>query len=411
MVNAQNILDLARNYRNLSKLERAELELRCREYPWFQLLHILLAKSNKNENSSLYDGALKKAAAYAGDRAVMYDIMHDMLAFPGDKIPVFTEDLTLKPLITETENLMVDSEVESVASNPLNTEKNQSELLSESSIISEAIIPEEKTVNPEEEIIREPGIITEEVQSMEEDSSSDKKDLAEEKIPEPETAAEKLETIEQESSTNIEDLEKDSVENVETPTIEAGSEDAPQIEEAIIEEPEELTEINEVIKNEESAAYTILYDPLIELAGLTPGPKKEKEMVPVVSVYDPEKELSQYTEQEVEEEDHDFSYWLDHYNEAPVKQKPVKEDAGDLLAKFLQEKPSISRQRAEFYKPENMARKSEELSLDLVSSSLAELFVRQGHISKAIEIYKKLMLQNPANSAFFAARIQELELK
>jgi tetratricopeptide (TPR) repeat protein len=55
-----------------------------------------------------------------------------------------------------------------------------------------------------------------------------------------------------------------------------------------------------------------------------------------------------------------------------------------------------------------MARKSEEFHLDVVTETLAQILIKQGHKQKAIEVYEKLMLQNPNNSAFFAAQIEQL---
>ena len=46
----------------------------------------------------------------------------------------------------------------------------------------------------------------------------------------------------------------------------------------------------------------------------------------------------------------------------------------------------------------------------LVSEPLAELFAKQGKIEKAIEMYKKLSLQNPEKRAYFATKIKELHL-
>ena len=77
----------------------------------------------------------------------------------------------------------------------------------------------------------------------------------------------------------------------------------------------------------------------------------------------------------------------------------------DLLDRFIKKNPSISRTKTEFYKPENMARKSEEFHGEVASETLANLFYKQGHLHKSLEIYEKLMLQNPDKKDNFAARI------
>ena len=62
-----------------------------------------------------------------------------------------------------------------------------------------------------------------------------------------------------------------------------------------------------------------------------------------------------------------------------------------------------------FYKPENMARKSEEFHADVVSETLAGVFYKQGHLHKSLEMYEKLMLQNPDKKDIIAARIKSIK--
>lgn len=89
--------------------------------------------------------------------------------------------------------------------------------------------------------------------------------------------------------------------------------------------------------------------------------------------------------------------------------KVSKHEIDDLLDRFIKKNPSISRPKAEFYKPENMARKSEEFHGEVASETLAQLFYKQGHLHKSLEIYEKLMLQNPDKKDIFAARIKSIK--
>jgi hypothetical protein len=45
---------------------------------------------------------------------------------------------------------------------------------------------------------------------------------------------------------------------------------------------------------------------------------------------------------------------------------------------------------------------------DIVSETLAEIWVRQHQYDNAIKIYQKLSLLNPGKSTYFAQKIQEL---
>jgi hypothetical protein len=44
----------------------------------------------------------------------------------------------------------------------------------------------------------------------------------------------------------------------------------------------------------------------------------------------------------------------------------------------------------------------------IVTESMAQVWVHQGKILKAIEVYNKLSLQHPEKRAYFAAKIEQL---
>jgi hypothetical protein len=60
---------------------------------------------------------------------------------------------------------------------------------------------------------------------------------------------------------------------------------------------------------------------------------------------------------------------------------------------------------------EQMAMNSITLNDDIVSETLAEIWARQHQYPAAIHIYQKLSLLNPDKSAYFAQKIQELQLQ
>jgi hypothetical protein len=43
------------------------------------------------------------------------------------------------------------------------------------------------------------------------------------------------------------------------------------------------------------------------------------------------------------------------------------------------------------------------------TEAMAEVWIKQGNVSKAIEVYNKLCLQNPSKSTYFAAKIDHLK--
>ncbi len=92
--------------------------------------------------------------------------------------------------------------------------------------------------------------------------------------------------------------------------------------------------------------------------------------------------------------------------EATDQEKLSKEE---LIDKFIEEQPSISRPKAEFFDPVKVARHSTTEKDDLVSETLANIHAQQGNTKKAIEIYRRLSLKFPEKSSYFAARIEKLK--
>lgn len=80
-----------------------------------------------------------------------------------------------------------------------------------------------------------------------------------------------------------------------------------------------------------------------------------------------------------------------------------------ILDKFIRENPSISRPKAEFYKPATVAKQSIEEDDDLVTETLANIYYKQGAYKKAIRSYEKLCLIYPHKMSYFAALIQKIK--
>jgi hypothetical protein len=76
----------------------------------------------------------------------------------------------------------------------------------------------------------------------------------------------------------------------------------------------------------------------------------------------------------------------------------------DIIDKFLNEKPSFSI-RAE------ASDDSEEPAYDpeIISETLAEIYLKQGKTEIAISTYEKLCLKYPEKSTYFAARIEKIK--
>lgn len=80
-----------------------------------------------------------------------------------------------------------------------------------------------------------------------------------------------------------------------------------------------------------------------------------------------------------------------------------------VLDKFIRENPRISRGKAEFYNPVNMAKQSVEDDEEWVTETLASVYHKQGNYKKAIRAYEKLCLIYPHKYTYFANLIQKIK--
>ena len=92
------------------------------------------------------------------------------------------------------------------------------------------------------------------------------------------------------------------------------------------------------------------------------------------------------------------------------KQKPLSEKTKkELVDEFIKNEPSISRQRGTFFNPVEAARTSVVDQENIISETLAKIYLDQGYYDKAIKTYEKLSLKFPEKSAYFAALIKKAE--
>ena len=81
-----------------------------------------------------------------------------------------------------------------------------------------------------------------------------------------------------------------------------------------------------------------------------------------------------------------------------------------IIESFIKKSPKINSPEDKDYQAEaDLAKHSVEESYDIVSETMAELYLKQGYKAKAIKIYKKLILIYPEKSTYFAARISKLK--
>ena len=86
----------------------------------------------------------------------------------------------------------------------------------------------------------------------------------------------------------------------------------------------------------------------------------------------------------------------------------------EIIEMFIRNEPRISPVRSKLTdvpEQEDLTKRNKASIDGLATESLALIMVKQGKAAKAIEIYEKLILKNPAKSAYFADKIRELRAK
>jgi hypothetical protein len=83
----------------------------------------------------------------------------------------------------------------------------------------------------------------------------------------------------------------------------------------------------------------------------------------------------------------------------------------DIIDSFIRNAPQIGIPRGEQIDNENKARKSAEDHNDLVTETLAKIYIEQMLYHKAIDTYEKLSLKFPEKSRYFADLIQSIKKK
>ena len=128
-------------------------------------------------------------------------------------------------------------------------------------------------------------------------------------------------------------------------------------------------------------------------------------------------------EEAVEPEELSFSEWLEYTGTAKTASKPVETDKPkiekqqpsrsniELVDHFLSQQSDNPKKRAEFFNPQKAGAKSLEEDFTVVSETLATIYFQQEKYELASQAYEALRLKYPEKSAYFAARLKEINDK
>jgi len=95
--------------------------------------------------------------------------------------------------------------------------------------------------------------------------------------------------------------------------------------------------------------------------------------------------------------------------QVPTTENPTKESK--IIDSFIKNDPQIKALKPNQINNENKAKRSAEDNYEMVSETLAQIYIEQMLYHKAIDTYQKLSLKFPEKSRYFADLIQSLEKK
>jgi hypothetical protein len=374
------------------------------KYPYAQVFSILYLKALSSKNDVFFEDALQKHAYRVTDRMKLYDLIQGAQHVETEILPEVESPAAEIPA-AEPEILAVET--------------------AESEIIPEVIaaetapeaIPEQTTAEITPEAASEAETIPAEAETPE--------TIAAEVLPEPETETvspePSAETVPETTPELPVEIIPEEVTPASTPEPINTTAKADPVDIHHLPEPQDMVELDIL-----AHAVGHVYPDQLDKTTATPEKTAETpEILPEKPVAAPEPEIHaaetpvQPAADRPVTTPRSFTSWIradNHGTEkAPEKSDPEpeapKKQIDEIINNFIQEEPSITRPKKEFYSPTKKAKESVDPGGLIYTETLANIFAIQGNYPKAILAYEQLILTNPEKKIFFALRIHELKEK
>jgi hypothetical protein len=370
-------------------------------YPYFQPLHLLLAKANigqPNEKNSLATAAL-----YTNGQ-----LLHKVI-FKADELKEFPIRLVNYPFNSEDSN-SEDSLNEESPADLIHEEQPIAEIAEICPVEEEQIplLPEESTITGEE-IFEEIGEV--DLQAYPLESPAMTSTL--------ENPAFNIETVEEDFILeNIVANDFFAFEKSHQPEI-LPTQPVNQEITTTDKIRDENNQDDEAPAEEDDSRISNYYDDKLPYTFLWWLEKTRKEHRSIFQPYAAPKNASQKSENSSDLQ----QQYVEHifHIQSPFNPEEILNNNSELthnetkevelIDNFIKNAPQIGIPRAEQIDTENKARKSAEDHYDLVTETLAKIYIEQMLYHKAIDTYEKLSLKFPEKSRYFADLIQSIKKK
>ncbi len=408
-MDATRLIELIKSPESLNQEDLVNLKDLVDRHPFFSIGHLLYLNGLKKTDLASFESELNRSAVRIADRSVLYQLIKQAQTAGSNVSGVRSVELTIEepkvavarptPEVVKPTPVPVaaapQSITESVAAPPVQvvTAPIPAPVPQPEAPITKA----EPVSKPESVVAPKPKV------SLDDIFAGTHDDLDEDIVLIESTTVfieEKIEIT----------LTEEKPEEIPTPLAEEKTEEeiipSAGATEILITEEDELSTSPE--EEEIKIMHTIEAD-----LGLHEPVEKEIEVIAEPSVPEIKEETNKQPMPSKKMNLGSFNSWLkqqlEEKNQAQKESGPLDEKS--IIDKFIEAEPKINKPKAEFFNPIESSKKSVLDNESIVSETLAKIYADQGDYDKAISAYKKLSLEKPEKSTYFAALIYELELK
>ena len=373
------------NPASLNNESLSEVSNLTENYPYFQTAHLLTVKNLQNVSSTDFTSYLRRTATYVTDRKILYYLLHSK-----ESVNPFSPEPEDKP-IQEVGRKIKDSLKDNIA----DVLQSQFEIMNDSNYQDVELVHDVTF-----DIRKEYG---EGIELDDDFPFSAKPELL---LIDGEPGHEKsneiaVDTIEKESPAE-DRIESDLLEFDESGITEIS---------ASLQEDENISGRTNPIEDDVSDLSTP-EDMGIDIEFQQDDQSEEISDEPAKTSNVQENHPVIKEKESIKNTTYSFTDWLTYLDSEDTltsNQKPVDPDKReDLIENFLMSNPRII--------PRENVKINDDISLDsirehegFITDTLAKIYVKQGHYSKAIFAYEKLSLKYPEKSSYFADQIESIK--